>query len=357
MSDKDTSAAPVEELKRAEAEAELRRLAALDRAITTSSTTGRTRRRSPTPTTTRCAGATTRSRRAFPSSMRADSPSQRVGAAPVEGFGKVAHRVPMLSLDNAFADEDVTDFVERVRRFLGSTPRTPLAFTAEPKIDGLSISLRYEDGVLVAGARRAATASRARTSPRNVRTIKRHPAQAEGHGRARRDRGARRDLYGARRLRALNARAGGSRRQGLRQSAQRRRRLAAPARPRDHRLAAAALLRLCLGRSVASCRPTRSRASSQAFENWGLPVNPLTRAVRPAPRSCSPTTARSSEQRAELGYDIDGVVYKVDRLDLQERLGFVSRSPRWAHRAQVPGRSRRRPCSTASTSRSAAPAR
>ena len=153
MSDKDTSAAPVEELKRAEAEAELRRLAALIRHH------DELYYRQDAPEISDAEYDALRRRNEaiearFPKLVRPDSPSRRVGAAPVEGFGKVRHRVPMLSLGNAFDAEDVTDFVERVHRFLKLDAEAPLAFTAEPKIDGLSISLRYEHGALTEAATR-----------------------------------------------------------------------------------------------------------------------------------------------------------------------------------------------------------
>ncbi len=141
---------PVDRLTEGEAAAELERLAR-EIAITTRSTTGRTSPRSPTPSTMRCASATQRSRRASRISIREDSPSVRVGAEPVEAFGKVMHSVPMLSLGNVFDDDGVRDFLERIRRFLGLETVEGLAFTAEPKIDGLSITLRYEKGRLGPG--------------------------------------------------------------------------------------------------------------------------------------------------------------------------------------------------------------
>ena len=136
------------------------------------------------PNTTRCAGATRRSRQRFPKLVRPDSPSKRVGAAPVDGFGKVTHRVPMLSLGNAFDAEDVTDFVERVHRFLKLDAEAPLAFTAEPKIDGLSISLRYENGALVEAATRG-DGMEGENVTANVMTIKEIPHKLKGAQRPR----------------------------------------------------------------------------------------------------------------------------------------------------------------------------
>ena len=167
----------------------------------------RTRRPSPMPNMTRCASATTRSRRAFRNCARCESLTQRVGAAPSARFAKVRHAVPMLSLDNAFADEDV-------RRFRRPHPPLPaacrgratIAFTAEPKIDGLSMSLRYENGELVTG-RDARRRHRGRGRHRQCENAQGHPAPAQGRARAGGVRGARRGLYdqGAISL-ALNAR-------------------------------------------------------------------------------------------------------------------------------------------------------
>ena len=132
----------------------------------------------------------------FPELIRADSPSRRVGAQPARGFAKVRHAVPMLSLDNAFSDEDVADFAGRIRRFLGLTPDEPLVFTAEPKIDGLSLSLRYEDGKLVTGATRG-DGSDGEDVTANVRTLEDMPQKLKRQGRAGRLRGARRSLHDA----------------------------------------------------------------------------------------------------------------------------------------------------------------
>ncbi len=178
MSEKDISAAPVEELKRAEAEVELRRLAALIRHH------DELYYRQDAPEISDADYDALRRRNdaieaRFPKLVRPDSPSKRVGATPVEGFGKVKHRVPMLSLGNAFDAEDVTDFVQRVHRFLKLDAEAPLAFTAEPKIDGLSISLRYKDGMLVEAATRG-DGVEGENVTKNVMTIKEIPHKLKG---------------------------------------------------------------------------------------------------------------------------------------------------------------------------------
>ena len=263
----------------------------------------------------------------FPELMRSDSPSERVGAAPADGFGKVTHAVPMLSLDNAFADEDVRDFVGRVRRFLKFDPLMgELTVTAEPKIDGLSLSLRYEKGVLVSAATRG-DGSVGENVTANARTIADIPHELPaGVPEVVEVRG---EVYMSHAdFAALNARMAGNGGKVF-------------ANPRN---AAAGSLRQ-LNPEITASRPLRFFAYAwgqmsevpcdtqfdmvRRFGDWGFAINP--RMLR-----CSSVEELLAvyhgieEDRASLGYDIDGVVYKVDRLDLQQRLGFVSRSPRWA---------------------------
>ncbi len=220
------------------------------------------RRPSQTPNMTRCAGVTTRLRPPFPSLRRPKSLTNKVGAAPSEKFAKVRHKIPMLSLGNVFSDDEVFDFVARVRRFLGLAADAPLAITAEPKIDGLSCSLRFEKGALVQAATRG-DGFEGEDVTANVRTIREIPARLHGAA-AGRSRSARRGLHDPRRFRRAQRPPGGGRQDALRQSAQRRRRLAPPARPLNHRCAAAAFFRLRLGRdSSRACRPIRKWAWSR----------------------------------------------------------------------------------------------
>ena len=263
----------------------------------------------------------------FPALIRADSPSMRVGAAPAETFDKIRHRVPMLSLGNAFADEDVTEFDARVRRFLGLSGETLLAFTAEPKIDGLSISLRYDGGRLIEAATRGDGAEGENVTA-NVLTIKEIPYRLKGD-----DVPDTIDIRGEiylghddfRRLNEAQAAAGDKTFANPRNAA------AGSLRQLDPKVTAARPLRFfAYNWGEASSLPADTQTGVVAgFARWGLPVNP--RMVL-----CGSTAdmlgyyRKTGLERASLGYDIDGVVYKVDRLDLQERLGFVSRSPRWA---------------------------
>ncbi len=262
----------------------------------------------------------------FPELMRPDSPSLRVGAKPAERFAKVVHRVPMLSLDNAFRDDDVVDFVARVRRFLGFKENRELVFTAEPKIDGLSASLRYEGGVFMQGATRG-DGIEGEDITANLRTIRDLPLRLEG--RAPDVFEVRGEVYMSHTdFAALNKR---QEREGKPSFANPRNSAAGSVRQLDPAITAKRPLHFfAYAWGEASALPADTQWDMlQTLKEWGFRVNPLI-------RRCHDTKAllafyRDIEsKRASLGYDIDGVVYKVDRLDLQERLGFVSRSPRWA---------------------------
>ena len=263
----------------------------------------------------------------FPDLVRPDSPSRRVGAAPAEAFSKIRHRVPMLSLGNAFSEEEVADFVERVRRFLRLAPDTELAFTAEPKIDGLSISLRYDGGRLVEAATRG-DGREGENVTENVRTIREVPHRLVGRNvPATID--VRGEIYMRREdFRKLNAAQEAA---GAKVFANPRNFAAGSLRQLDPKITASRPLRFfAYTWGEASSLPADTQMGvAAAFKRWGLPVNPLMRLARSAEELIA-FYREIGEERASLAYDIDGVVYKVDRLDLQERLGFVSRSPRWA---------------------------
>ncbi|CAM5764718.1 DNA ligase [Labrys miyagiensis] len=268
----------------------------------------------------------------FPELKSAESLSDRVGAAPSEKFAKVRHRVPMLSLSNSFLDEDVQEFVGRIRRFLGLDDNDDLAITAEPKIDGLSCSLRYEDGRLVVAATRGDGAEGEDVTA-NVRTIGDVPNVLKGKVPERFE--VRGEVY----MRHADFNAMNERQ-------------AAAGKPlfANPRNAAAGSLRQ-LDASITASRPLHFFAYAwgdvsslpadtqygvvQAFAEWGFTVNPLMVRCHGVDELLK-RYHMIEEQRASLGYDIDGVVYKVDRLDLQQRLGFVSRSPRWATAHKFP---------------------
>ncbi|MEE3626847.1 NAD-dependent DNA ligase LigA [Nitrospirillum sp. BR 11752] len=273
----------------------------------------------------------------FPTLAGAHSPTATVGAAPAAGFGKVKHRVPMLSLGNAFEDEDVTDFVASIRRFLVLDDEAPLDFVAEPKIDGLSLSIRYEDGRLVQAATRGDGAEGEDVTA-NVRTIgdipntltgpvsgKGAPAVLEVRG----------EVYMRREdFLALN-------------KAQAEKGEKVFANPRN---AAAGSLRQ-LDASITAGRPLRFFAytwgelseplgatqseSRQRLAELGFTLSEPSRLCRTADELLDYYRAIGA-QRATLPFDIDGVVYKVNRLDLQERLGFRTRTPRWATAHKYP---------------------
>jgi DNA ligase (NAD+) len=263
----------------------------------------------------------------FPALVRSDSPSRRVGAAPAAAFGKIRHRVPMLSLGNAFAESDVADFVARVRRFLNLQANEQLAITAEPKIDGLSISLRYDDGRLMEAATRGDGAVGENVTA-NVRTIKQIPHRLKGKRIPDRIE-IRGEIYlGHDDFRRLNAEQEAA---GDKVFANPRNAAAGSLRQLDANITARRPLRFfAYAWGFASSLPAETQTGVvAAYRDWGLPTNPLMRTCASVEELLA-YYRYIAEQRATLGYDIDGVVYKVDRLDLQERLGFVSRSPRWA---------------------------
>ena len=265
----------------------------------------------------------------FPHLIRADSPSNRVGAAATANFSKVSHVKPMLSLGNVFSEEEVGDFVEGVRRFLKELkddPGIPLEMVAEPKIDGLSLSLRYEKGRLVTAATRGdGTVGENVTA--NVRTFREFPFILSGEVPDVLE--VRGEVYLTKQdFQVLNARqveAGGK----------------VFANPRN---AAAGSLRQ-LDTSITATRPLKMFAYAwgdvsepiadsqwdflQRLKGWGFDVNPLTRLCTSL-SSLMDAYRDVGSQRAALKYDIDGMVYKVNRFDWQDRLGFLSRAPRWA---------------------------
>jgi DNA ligase (NAD+) len=268
---------------------------------------------------------------AFPHLIRADSPSRSVGAAPTSALAKVTHAKPMLSLDNAFADEDVAEFVARIRRYLNLPDETPVTLTAEPKIDGLSCSLRYENGVLVQAATRGDGAVGEDVTA-NVQTIADIPQRLRGDAPATFE--IRGEVYMAKSdFAALNARllAEAEDPAKARQFANPRNAAAGSLRQKDAAVTASRPLRfLAHGWGEVSELPHASQYDvMKAIEAWGVPVDPLLIKTGSVDETLAHYHAIEAG-RADLGYDIDGVVYKVDRLDWQTRLGFQSRSPRWA---------------------------
>jgi DNA ligase (NAD+) len=263
----------------------------------------------------------------FPQLRTLESLTQRVGAAPSARFAKVRHAVPMLSLDNAFAEQDVVDFVGRIRRFLRLSEDEPIAFSAEPKIDGLSMSLRYEDGELVTGATRG-DGETGEDVTANVKTLADVPKRLKGRGLPAICE-VRGEIYMTKHaFLALNKRqaeTGGQIFANPRNSA------AGSLRQKDPSITASRPLGLfAYGWGEVSEMPAQTQSGMiKWFEHCGFTTNPLTRMCRSV-EGLLEFHREIEAQRAALDYDIDGVVYKVDRLDWQERLGFVSRSPRWA---------------------------
>ena len=263
---------------------------------------------------------------AFPELHAPYSLTQKVGAAPSQKFAKAKHAVPMLSLGNVFADEEVHEFVSRVRRFLGLKEDAPLAFTAEPKIDGLSCSLRYERGELVQAATRG-DGFEGEDVTANVRTISEVPHKLKGEAPAVLE--ARGEVYMNRadfaQLNERQAEAGKMIYANPRNSA------AGSLRQIDAGVTAQRLLRFfAYAWGEVSDMPANTQKGMLDFlHHAGFVTNKLTKLCHSADEMIA-HYRDIEQQRASLGYDIDGVVYKVDDLSYQERLGFVSRAPRWA---------------------------
>jgi DNA ligase (NAD+) len=265
--------------------------------------------------------------KAFPDLQRDDSPTKRVGFSVADGFKKVTHRVPMLSLGNAFSNEDLEDFVARARKFFPSEANNDLAFTAEPKIDGLSASLRYENGVFVQGATRG-DGSEGEDITENLKTIKDIPQKLVGD-----------DVPAAFEVRgevymshadfeALNAKLEA---EGKQTYVNPRNTAAGSLRQLDSNITAERNLKFFAYAwgDVSELPADTQYGVVESLSRWGFKTNPLMKRVTSVEEMIAHHT-EIGEQRATLGYDIDGVVYKLDRLDLQARWGFVARAPRWA---------------------------
>src|SRR5712672_2656827 len=268
----------------------------------------------------------------FPEFVTSDSPSQKVGAAPSGRFKKVRHSLPMLSLENAFAEQDVLDFVGRIERFLKLTD-DKIDFSAEPKIDGLAMSLLYEGGELITAATRGDGAEGEDVTA-NIRTLEDVPKKLKGRN-VPDICEVRGEVYMTKKaFLALNERqkaAGDTIFANPRNSA------AGSLRQKDPSITASRPLGFfayAWGEMSAMPEDTQSGMIGW-FERCGFKTNPLTKLCHSTDQLLA-FHRKIEERRAELDYDIDGVVYKVDRIDWQERLGFVSRAPRWAMAHKFP---------------------
>ncbi|MDM7321927.1 MAG: NAD-dependent DNA ligase LigA [Gammaproteobacteria bacterium] len=263
---------------------------------------------------------------AHPEWVTPDSPSQRVGGAPQAGFAEVRHAVPMLSLDNAMGDDELADFDRRVRERLGTSHA--VEYNAEPKIDGLAISLRYEDGLLVRAATRG-DGERGEDVTANVRTVHAIPLRLMGEGwpKVLEVRG---EVYMPRQgFAALNARLEQA---GEKTFANPRNAAAGSLRQLDPRITATRPLSFFAygwGEVAGFTLPERHSTMLERLREWGLPVNPLNQVVHGL-AGTKDYAARILAKRDALDYDIDGAVFKVNRLADQRKLGFVARAPRWA---------------------------
>lgn len=262
----------------------------------------------------------------FPELVTDQSLTQKVGSKPSEKFAKIKHSIPMLSLGNVFTDDDVSDFVARVRRFLGQAESQQICFTAEPKIDGLSCSLRYERGMFISAATRG-DGFEGEDVTANIKTLKEIPLHLTGAPPEVLE--VRGEVYMTHEdFQALNQR---QQSQSKALFANPRNAAAGSLRQLDAKITATRPLHFfAYAWGAVSQMPAATQAGVlEAFKSYSLPVNPLTRLCCTLEEMLDHFQFIES-QRALLGYDIDGVVYKVDSIELQTRLGFVSRAPRWA---------------------------
>ncbi|MEJ0016556.1 MAG: NAD-dependent DNA ligase LigA [Acetobacteraceae bacterium] len=262
----------------------------------------------------------------FPHLIRPDSPSNRVGSTPDTGFAKLRHRVPMLSLDNAMSAEEFAEFCARARRFLGLAADVPLSFVAEPKIDGLSINLTYEDGHFIRGATRG-DGTEGEDVTANLRMMGSVPDRLKGSAPALIEIRGEVFMTKADFLKMNEAQAAA----GHKVFANPRNAAAGSLRQLDPRITAARPLSLFAYAQGESSEPVADTHWHylDRLRGWGFTVNPLSRLL-PTEADAAAFQAGIALERSGLGYDIDGVVYKLNDLALQRRLGFVGRAPRWA---------------------------
>ncbi len=271
---------------------------------------------------------------AHPELLVPDSPSQRVGGEPLPGFTEVKHELPMLSLENAFDGEALHDFNRRVLERLKLPADTTLEFACEPKLDGIAVSLLYRDGVLERGATRG-DGSTGEDITHNVRTVQSVPLRLRGSGypAALEVRG---EIYMPREgFAALNAAA---RERGEKGFVNPRNAAAGSLRQLDARLTAKRPLQMCcysVGVFSGGELPPRHSDILDLLHQWGLRINPESRVVQGI-EACDDYYHELADRRDSLPYDIDGIVYKVNELELQRRLGFVARAPRWAIARKFP---------------------
>ena len=263
-----------------------------------------------------------------PALITDDSPTQRVGGKPLDSFSQVTHEVPMLSLDNAFDEEDMQEFHKRVLDRLGASDLEIVTYACEPKLDGIAVSLLYEEGVLIRGATRG-DGSTGEDITQNVRTIPTIPLRLTGS-----DFPARLEVRGEIYLpkagfEKLNQQA---EREGSKPFVNPRNAAAGSLRQLDSRITAGRALEMCsysVGVVEGGELPATHSGVLKKLQDWGFRLNPLLE-VNNGVEGCLDYYQRISELRDQLPYEIDGVVFKVDQLSLQSRLGFVSRAPRWA---------------------------